>query len=77
MKAGEGRAVKGHDFNPQAPGQRGKPYEQLDQLLVDLLLRVRRVEEVYQKRFSRSVRKPRFLINLLSCHIAKVLNLDD
>jgi xylose isomerase len=34
-------SLKDHGFDPQALGQRGKPYEQLDQLLVELLLGVR------------------------------------
>ncbi len=34
-------ALKGHNFNRVAMGQRGQPYEKLDQLVVELLLGVR------------------------------------
>ena len=35
------QALRAQHFDPEALGRRGKPYEQLDQLLVDLLLGVR------------------------------------
>ena len=35
------QALRQHDFDRQALGRRGKPYERLDQLLVELLLGVR------------------------------------
>jgi xylose isomerase len=39
--AAKATALKGHSFDRQALGRRGLPYEQLDQLTVDLLLGVR------------------------------------
>ena len=34
-------ALKAHDFDRVALGKRGQPYEELDQLLIDLLLGAR------------------------------------
>jgi xylose isomerase len=39
--AEKSRALKAHEFDRVALGQRGQPYEKLDQLIVDLLLGVR------------------------------------
>ncbi len=39
--AGKAQALKAHEFDRLALGQRGQPYEKLDQLTIDLLLGVR------------------------------------
>ena len=39
--AEKAEALKGHSFDRVALGQKGQPYEKLDQLLIELLLGIR------------------------------------